>query len=353
MFKNKIKIGCSILKSGSYKKITNLFQNIYSVYGEPIEIRSSPLIIQVEPTTYCNLECIMCLSPALGRGRMNMSAKQFSNLLTRFEYTEKISLVGVGEPLLNPELPEFIRLAKKRNIQIGIATNGILLNGELAKRLLDSGIDWINISIDGANSETYKRIRGSDKFDTVIKNAENLQHLIANYKNVESGIWFTIQKENVNELPQMVSLIKSVGYRKLYSQTTHTWGNPDWAKKKGYVLNGNLTELFNSISITEKLSRQYNIDYFPLNVPNPPIEAFEGRYNGRRSCKWPWRSCYITVEGFVTPCCMNGCDPNVINFGSIYDLSFEQIWNSPAYQKFRKRLKSAAPPEICIGCPSF
>lgn len=344
LLKGKINAALEIVKRGNSKEIANAFQNIYNINLEPAKVMGEPLFIQIEPTTFCNLKCVMCLSPGPNRQKTHLKAKEFSNLLEKLRFVQKISLVGIGEPLLNPDLPVIIKTAKDRSIMIGIATNGILLDNDLAKNLLDSGIDWINISIDGVNSKTYEKIRGRDEFSTVCKNAEGLQRLLENYKGVGSGIWFTIQRENINELPEMPLLSKMLGFKNLYSQTTHSWGNQGWATKRGYMLDGRHADLLATIAKTRELAKREKISFFPLNIP---------KNKRRRYCKWPWRSCYISVEGLVTPCCMNGCDPNVINFGSIFEKQFGKIWNSQEYMNFRMQLKSYSPPEICSGCPSF
>lgn len=344
MLRDKIRITCKILTSTNQKKITNLVRNVYSVCFEPTKCANKPLIVQIEPTTFCNLKCVMCVSPDLTRERQHLSLTQFEKLLEKLNYLEKINLVGVGETLLNPELPGIIRVANKKGIKIGIATNGILLNKDKAKELLDAGIDWLNISIDGANAESYKKIRGNDEFHTILKNARNFQMLLEGYSSVDSAIWFTIQRGNLYELPAMIDLVQSIGYKRLFSQKTHLWGDPAIQLKKEYLLNVDKTVLLKLIAETEELAKSKGVIYTSYNVSSDKRS---------RSCKWPWRSCYVSVEGFVTPCCLNGCNPQIINFGNIFDNEFEDIWNSSEYKKFRHELKSPNCPEVCKSCPGY
>ena len=93
-----------------------------------------------------------------------------------------------------------------------------------------------------------------------------------------------------------------------------------------------------------ELAKKEGIDFDYWNIPDK---------GSRRVCKWPWKACYITVEGYITPCCIHGTNPKVINFGNIFEQGFENIWNCPEYMEFRRRLKSENPPEICIDCPSY
>jgi radical SAM protein with 4Fe4S-binding SPASM domain len=70
---------------------------------------------------------------------------------------------------------------------------------------------------------------------------------------------------------------------------------------------------------------------------------------GNAACLWPWWSCFITVDGYLTPCCSRP-DPSIFNFGNLIERSFETIWNSSQYVQFRAMLKSGKPPAVCKDC---
>jgi len=67
-------------------------------------------------------------------------------------------------------------------------------------------------------------------------------------------------------------------------------------------------------------------------------------------CRWPFDSCFITVDGFVTPCCIRA-NPEVFNFGNIFETPFKEIWNGEKYQKFRETMIKNLPNPICDNCP--
>jgi len=56
------------------------------------------------------------------------------------------------------------------------------------------------------------------------------------------------------------------------------------------------------------------------------------------NCMWPWSSTYITVDGWVTPCC-NIYDPRTLNFGNIFEKDFAAIWGSEEFKEFRCQIK--------------
>ena len=141
----------------------------------------------------------------------------------------------------------------------------------------------------------------------------------------------------------MVPLVKRLGIRRLRTQGVHYWGHEDW--HEGAARANDIPDLVNTLRAVSVQAKTAGVEFQALNFPDPAAE---------RGCKWPWRGSYITADGYVTPCCENGSDPDKINFGNIFQQSYTEIWNSPAYRKFRGELKSkTGRPSICVDCPSY
>ena len=111
---------------------------------EPANVGSRPIFVQIEPTIDCNLRCTTCINPTLKRDTRTLSLSKFKEIIGQLPYVQKISLVGAGEPLLNPELFNIIDYAKSKGLTIGFATNATLINNTIAHRIIDSGLDWLN-----------------------------------------------------------------------------------------------------------------------------------------------------------------------------------------------------------------
>src|SRR5215211_4993145 len=89
-----------------------------------------PRSLQVEVTSSCNLRCPMCLvayRPGQGRSTGALSLDAFRSLLDELPDVDDITLQGLGEPLLNPDLVEMVKLAKDRGAVVGFNTNGTVL----------------------------------------------------------------------------------------------------------------------------------------------------------------------------------------------------------------------------------
>jgi len=73
-----------------------------------------------------------------------------------------------------------------------------------------------------------------------------------------------------------------------------------------------------------------------------------------KKCDWPWRSLYVTCDGYLTPCCMQGSDPELINFGNMFKSPIKDILNNEKYQQFRNKLRSKKLiPLVCVNCPAY
>jgi|Deesub1362B_J571_1020462.scaffolds.fasta_scaffold15116_2 MoaA/NifB/PqqE/SkfB family radical SAM enzyme len=104
---------------------------------------SRPISLQIEPTTKCNLKCTFCESPLWDRRGMDMSFSDFKKIIDQFPYLVTLLLQGIGEPLLCKDFFKMIEYCKLKKIIVGITTNGMLMNEEIAKKLVDSKIDYV------------------------------------------------------------------------------------------------------------------------------------------------------------------------------------------------------------------
>lgn len=345
--KEKIKIvKLSYLKNG-IKGLVNLYRVYNDLRSEPDKVSSQITVVKIEATTRCNLKCKMCDHITNSRKKIDMSLDSFKIVLDKLPHLLKISLSGVGEPLLNPHIFEMIKMAKDRNIFVGTFTNGTLLSPKIIASVVNSNLDWLNISIDGATKKTYESIRCGAVFDTVISQVTELVDTIKKVgAKTKITAWMTLSKENLTELPEMVKLVKSIGINRLNIQSLHSWGKDYWvdniaALSPENTLSNSNVYIRNAIKEAEETGVILNFSTVAAND------------NKSRTCNWPWRSCNITVDGFVTPCCMHGANPKIINFGNIFKEDFNKIWNSEAYADFRRKLRSANPPAICNKCPGY
>jgi sulfatase maturation enzyme AslB (radical SAM superfamily) len=138
---------------------------------------SAPFVVELDPTTACNLACPDCISRDL------LNQGYFSRERMR-EITEElvdagvkaVVLIGGGEPLAHPEIGWVIKHLAENNVQIGITTNGLLIDRYMD--IIAEHVSWVRVSMDSATSETYNHYRpspsGRSMFDRAIDNMERL-----------------------------------------------------------------------------------------------------------------------------------------------------------------------------------
>ena len=138
-----------------------------------------------------------------------MSTKTTENCIREIENSSAETVVfgGEGEPLMHHTLPDMIKAAKKSGKRCEIITNATLLCGETGRKIADSGVDIIWISMDGFSRESYEKIRKGSLFSLVTENIAAFNKI---RKNTALGITFVMMQENENELSYINEFADSI-----------------------------------------------------------------------------------------------------------------------------------------------
>lgn len=337
------KLGLLVNPLSDYPRFRNLARAALALVREPSKVGASPIFLQIEPTILCNLECAFCINPSLARARTSLSLERFGEVLAQVPHLARISLVGIGESFMNKDLWSIVRHAKSKGIEIGTTTNGTVLTDRILHEIFDSGLDWLNFSVDGATKATYEKMRPGAVFEEVLDNIRRVAAAASGRPRPALAVWFLANRENVAELPEMVGLVRELGIVSLNTQGVHYWGHPDW-RQRARDANA-IDDVRDVLRRVRRLAAEAGVRFQWHNFPDP---------SQGRGCKWPWKGSYITADGHVTPCCENGSDPSRISFGNVFEQPFEVIWNSDGYQRFRRELRSRdRRPSICADCPSY
>lgn len=130
-----------------------------------------PVEYIVETTAKCNLYCPMCPRETHPQPKEDMSAEIFERLVAGAARTgEHMMLIGLGEPFLDPAIFDRIEYCERHGIATLLSTNGTLLDEQAAERLLNSRLQHITLSFDGASKETFEHYRKGARFERVRDN---------------------------------------------------------------------------------------------------------------------------------------------------------------------------------------
>jgi MoaA/NifB/PqqE/SkfB family radical SAM enzyme len=121
-----------------------------------------------------------------------------------------LDFTGGGEPLLQPRLAEWIAEAHQAGCETGILTNGLLLDVETSRRLIEAGIDWICVSMDAATADLYEEIRQGSDFGRVCQNLMALDEL-RHRSRPRIMINFVLMSINIHQAEEIVRLAARLG----------------------------------------------------------------------------------------------------------------------------------------------
>jgi radical SAM protein with 4Fe4S-binding SPASM domain len=324
---------------------------------------SLPKSVQVEVTGACNLRCRMCLvryRPALGRSA-SMSFETFRDLVDELPEVRVVTLQGLGEPLMAPDLFEMIQYCKSRGIACGFNSNATLLTRQVSERLIDSGPDWLHFSLDGASKETYEFVRDHANWDVVERNINRFVAIMRERgaKRPQLSLVMVLMRFNFRDLPAVVERAAEWGIPRVRAQNlSHDFSDAptdayeaiaDFVSDQSVVgMSGAETD-----EVLEKARRVAAKRGVSLRLPSMSEQRPDVKIEGRTvGCAWPWRSAYVTHDGTVQPCCMvMGSDR--ARLGSIKDASFAEVWHNEDYRKFRDGLMNGRPHAVCRGCSEY
>jgi radical SAM protein with 4Fe4S-binding SPASM domain len=175
---------------------------------DPLFVFSSPLTIKWEITRGCNLKCKHCYARAGKTLKNELNTEEIKKLLDRLDEIGTISLHFTGgEPFVRKDFLDILEHANRHNFSITILTNATLIDRDLANKLSRINIHSVQVSLDGAKSETHDKIRGiAGAFDLTIRGIKNL---IEN--EIKVSIATTFSKNNINEVEEIYELTKKLG----------------------------------------------------------------------------------------------------------------------------------------------
>ncbi len=292
------------------KKVSNYLRIKREYAQRRLYLRARPLILMVEASSCCDMSCPMCPVVMEGtvREKGNMDFSGFKKLMREIgETTAAICFWNFGEPLLNQDIFPIIAEAKKYGIFTAISTNLLSLKSrERQLALLESGLDYLIISFDGASEATYEKFRGKGNFTPVLNNLKGILALKREKRRKFPfiNLQFVVMKGNEHEVGLIKQMSRELGVDKLS------------LKKFTYI--GKNAQ-----------------DYLPRNQ-----EYVLGKHKDAirmEKCSRLWESAVISWDGELIPCC--GDLRFQYKFGNVFrDGGFGKLWNSPGYQNLRKRV---------------
>lgn len=273
--------------------------------------RGLPVEYIVETTAKCNLYCPMCPRETHKQPKEDMEDEIFQRLVQESGSTgEHMMLIGLGEPLLDPKIFDRIEYCDQHGVATLLSTNGVLLEGDNAEKLLRSKLEHVTFSFDGSTPESFEYYRKGAKFDRVRDNFVRFAK-----RKHETGAKIQI-------VVQMIRLEKN-------------WDEVDefirfWSAVPGVD--------------------QVRVKNDETNVLQP--EGGHAPEDWKYPCHYLWRGpVYIKHNGDVYPCCQSYMLDGA-PIGRIGEKPLQEIYDSPEMRRMRQLHASgrAGEIDICAKC---
>ena len=308
------------------KKLKNFLMANYEYNFKKTRLKSLPYLAQVDPTNACNLKCLKCPNRLNRRKISFMSFEAFKKIIDEMEdYLFSVGVFNMGEPFLNNETFKMIKYAESKNIKTHLNSNMTLINEKNVDDLINSGLSYITMSIDGASQETYSKYRPGGDFNRLI---ENIKLIIQKKKEYKTHFpfleWkFIVFKHNEHEINKVEKMAKDLG-------VDFFTFLPSCVYKP----------------ISNKLDKEA-LSMAPNKIKQPQ--------NKKSSCYWIYKWLIVNVDGGVSCCC--GSNKKKNDFGNVSKERIEDIWNNKYFLSARAGLNKRKGIQIswviCKECKEF
>lgn len=306
---------------------SNFYSHSRTVLGEVCPL-DTPFRLAISVDEVCNFKCKYCfrsVSDTLTNGYSTepfMSMELFQKIVAQAKAfpskIKKIFLNITAEPLCHPQLPQMIRYIKDEipNSIIAIQSNGSLLTKELSRKLAESGLDDMLISLQGLSAQKYKEICTADlNFEDFVS---NIQYL------------YSIKPKKFHLYVKIPNISLNAGEENKYHQ------------------------IFDGISdqaTVEKINPVFNeVDYSKLGIDGTSTANRLGTDYGKQEvCSIAFYGLSVTTNGNVYPC-VQSIVP--CTFGNILEQSLVEIWNGKKRTDFLKAMLKKESIPRCDVCTS-
>lgn len=298
----------AFLFNNSWKKFSNFIRVQRAKKRGDEKLDCFPYLFVMEVTNVCNLKCPFCLTGkgvSGGRDVRHMKFEEAKKILDQVgDYLYFLQVYTWGEPLLNKDIIKIIEYAKQKNIYVMMSTNATAMTPAYNQRLLESGIDYIMVAIDGGSDETYRQYRRGGNYDKVLSNVKDMLAQRETAKSAHPFIeWqYIVFKHNEHE-----------------------------------------------VSATERMAYEIGINKFtplPAYVEDEEWSATDPEYrtelgNPERlfNCDRPWSHLNVRADGGVASCCYTFFKKD--DLGELSENSFLEIWNNQHFRQARRIIVQA------------
>lgn len=329
------------MQHGTPGKVANLVKAEYERLRRRIRVESHPYLLIIDPCNFCNLRCPLCPTGLneLGREQSMMSLDCFKHYFDpHAPFLFEAYLHNWGESLINKDLFHMVEYAQQSNVGTNLSSNLVIATSEHLDNMIDSGLEYLVVSLDGASSDTYLKYRVRGDFERVVENMAELIHR-RNARGRKTPVveWqYIVMKTNEGEIAQAELMAKKLGVDLLRFIPV---GMPFEFRNRKEVADLWYPESVKGRTDSDHTEQQYG----QANKPAP--------------CFYLYRSMVVNADGGVSPCCVVYRKNR--DFAQLDDnpLDVPSIWNNDKFLSARSLFSAetleSRRPTVCDTCDIF
>jgi MoaA/NifB/PqqE/SkfB family radical SAM enzyme len=337
-------------------KILNLFLARHHLRTRSASVLSRPFGLVIDPSNMCQLACPGCVHSTRNEALKvfdwpagTLSEARLSALLKLYgPYAIGAYFCNYGEPLLNLQTPKLIRLAKTYLMGTALSTSLSVRRFD-ADAYVESGLDFMVMSIDGATQRVYERFRRQGDLELVFSNIRKLVDAKRRLRKRTPVLsWnFLAFEHNVHEISLATRMAWKLGVNqfRIVNPFDVRWDDPEI---RAAPVKGSVRRL-HSLSIA---SQADNWNPFPESVDGGAIaRAFDEPWSKHvatdsppssgHTCHWLYKNIVMDATGRIMPCC-GGPRPDTNLVFDTFDGNGSDVFNSERYRQARAWFSGSA-----------
>jgi MoaA/NifB/PqqE/SkfB family radical SAM enzyme len=295
-----------------------------------------------------------------------MSLDTYEKISKSFPYVENVYLSGWGEPLLNPNFLNMIRLAKEEGCSVGFTTNMEKFDEHTMRNLVEFDTDLVGISIAGFSDKAHNSIRKGSNLRLVLKNISKLNDIKdeTGSKNPKILLYYMMLKNNIVELPKIIELAAELKVDGIIATNLDYVGVQIQDRMKTFSCETPENNMIENVYRAKEVAKKLRVNFRVFSLEKGKAE---------RCSEDPINNLYVSENGDVYPCVYLGLPvtniPRIFcgkkinishnGFGNINQKNIKEIWKDEKYIDFRRRHENMIHkqdsnknlfPEVCKTC---
>ncbi len=353
-------------------KLTKAF-NLIRSYLDLLLVREKPHAFPVElslgTTSFCNLKCIHCPREESDGNLVpydeHLDMPYFEEFQPYLQRATEVSLYGLGEPMIDRNYFEKVRYVTSFGGNVGLSSNGTLLDEKRCREVVVSGVKGIGISLDASTENVFKIVRPPGGLPKIVENIKRLQRVKQELNSMTPVVKLSygVMRQNLQDLPSFPELAADVGCKEIIVHPIIFM-----SENMKNTMSADQKEMLEVVDETRKnaeslgiICHYWNLDPMTFlksvkyaNETNNQASDFPNHpeKNSKKPshfCYFLWRNAMVQGKGELFPCCYI----TNIRLGQVDNGNLRELLGHPFMASLRRDLYNGQFPPPCANCPQL